>query len=130
MSSRPDDLGQYVHISFFKISNPFFSHFCSSKKIHHSGDKVHPNEVKALLTNNKVHPNEVTKALMTNGVIKNSNADLKPKSSPSEDDDDDENNDHTNAEVKANETSIMNLLLAAAAKSQKQPNGMAKAVSV
>ena len=34
------------------------------------------------------------------------------------------------AEVKANETSIMNLLLAAAAKSQKQPNGMAKAVSM
>ena len=34
------------------------------------------------------------------------------------------------AEVKANETSIMNLLLAAAAKSQKQPNGMAKAVSI
>ena len=81
------------------------------------------------MTNNKVHPNEVTKALMTNGVIKNSSADLKPKSSPSEDDDDDENNDHTNAEVQANETSIMNLLLAAAAKSQKQPNGMAKAVS-
>ena len=65
---------------------------------------------------------------MTNGVIKNSSTDLKPKSSPSEDDDDDENNDHTNAEVQANETSIMNLLLAAAAKSQKQPNGMAKAV--
>ena len=100
-----------------------YSDFFCSKKIHHSGDKVYPNEVKALLTNNKVHPNEV-KALMTNGIIKNSSADLKPPRSPPDDDE----NDHANVEVQANETSIMNLLLAAAAKSQKQPNGMAKAV--
>ena len=61
---------------------------------------------------------------MTNGIIKNSSADLKPPRSPPDDDE----NDHANVEVQANETSIMNLLLAAAAKSQKQPNGMAKAV--
>ena len=77
------------------------------------------------MLSNKVHPNEV-KVLMTNGVIKNS-SDLKPPSSPP-DDDENEDDDANDEEVQANETSIMNLLLAAAAKSQKQPNGMAKAV--
>ena len=85
-----------------KCNSVFFS-----KKIHHPGDKVHPSEVKALLTN---------------GTIKSS-VDLKPTSK--------EININCTKNDANNETSIMNLLLAAAAKSSKnhQPNGMVKAAS-
>ena len=69
-----------------------------------------------------MHPSEV-KALLTNGTIKSSTmasvSDLKPPTSQDNTDPDE-----------ANEKSIMNLLLAAAAKCKNhQPNGMVKAAS-
>ena len=67
-----------------------------------------------------MHPSEV-KALLTNGTIKSS-IDLKPTSK--------EKININCTKKDANETSIMNLLLAAAAKSKNhQPNGMVKAAS-
>ena len=64
-----------------------------------------------------MHPNEV-KALLTNGTIKSS-TDLRP--TPQD----------AIHEANANEKSIMNLLLAAAAKSKNnKPNGVAKAASM
>ena len=70
-----------------------------------------------------MHPSEV-KALLTNGTIKSSTmasvSDLKPPTSQ----------DNTTDPDEANEKSIMNLLLAAAAKCKNhQPNGMVKAAS-